>query len=51
MEGECWNLNAVSTSYTCLFSGQNGEEGFPQEEERLIPQQFNILLWIWYKTV
>jgi len=33
----------------CLFSRQNGEDGLLQEEEGLIPQQFNIFLWICYK--
>jgi hypothetical protein len=30
----------------CLFFRQNGGDGFLQEKERLIPQQFNIFLWI-----
>jgi hypothetical protein len=34
----------------CLFYRQNGEDGPLQEEEGLIPQQFNIRLWIWQKT-
>jgi hypothetical protein len=34
----------------CLFFGQNGGDGFLQEEQSRIPQLFHIFLWIGRKS-
>ena len=40
------DLRILFRSYVCPFFRQNGEDGLLQEEEKLIPQQFNIYVWI-----